>query len=74
MKEKLTIRDIAAMAGVSKTAVSFVLNNREGVSEETRKKVLSVIEQTNYTPTLNSRRLYYQKSFSIAVVFDKQAD
>ena len=74
MKEKLTIRDIAAMAGVSKTAVSFVLNNREGVSEETRKKVLSVIEQTNYTPTLNSRRLYYQKSFSIAVVFDKQVD
>ena len=34
----LTIRDIAKMAGVSPTAVSFVINNRSGVSEETRKK------------------------------------
>lgn len=73
MKGKLTISDIAAMAGVSKTTVSFVLNNRKGVSEDTRQKVLSVIEQTNYTPTLNSRRLYYQKNFTIAVLFDKQA-
>lgn len=73
MKGKLTISDIASMAGVSKTTVSFVLNNREGVSEETRQKVLSVIQQTNYTPTLNSRRLYYQKNFTIAVVFDKKA-
>ena len=73
MKGKLTISDIASMAGVSKTTVSFVLNNREGGSEETRQKELSVIEQTNYTPTLNSRRLYYQKNFTIAVMFDKKA-
>jgi len=36
---KLTIREIAKMAGVSPTTVSFVINNKEGVSEETRKKV-----------------------------------
>ena len=73
MKSKLNISDIAKMAGVSKTTVSFVLNQREGVSEETRKKVLDVIQRTGYTPTLNSRRLYYQKSFTIAVVFEKSA-
>lgn len=73
MKEKITISDIAAMAGVSKTTVSFVLNNKEGISHETRDKVLSVIAQTNYTPTLNSRRLYYRKNFTIAVMFDKRA-
>ncbi len=73
MKSKLTISDIARMADVSKTTVSFVLNDKPGVSEETRKKVLSVIERTNYTPTLNSRRLYYRKSFTIAVVLDKCA-
>ena len=61
------------MAGVSKTTVSFVLNNKPGISEETRQKVLSIIETTNYRPTLNSRRLYYHKSFTIAVVFDKSA-
>lgn len=73
MKNKLTISDIAKMANVSKTTVSFILNNKEGVSEQTRQKVLSVIEQTNYKPTLNSKRLYYHKSFTIAVVFDKSA-
>ena len=73
MGKKLTINDIAKMANVSKTTVSFILNNKEGVSEQTRQKVLSVIEQTNYKPTLNSKRLYYHKSFTIAVVCDKDA-
>lgn len=71
MKKDLTIADIAKMANVSKATVSFVLNNKLGVSEQTRQKVLSIIEETNYSPTLNSRRLYYHKSFTIAVVYDK---
>ena len=71
MKNNLTINDIAEMANVSKTTVSFILNGKEGISEKTRKKVLDVIEQTNYKPTLNSKRLYFQKSFTVAVVFDK---
>ena len=71
MKNNLTISDIARIAGVSKTTVSFVLNNKEGISEETRRKVMTVIQQTNYKPTLNSKRLYFQKSFTIAVMFDK---
>jgi DNA-binding LacI/PurR family transcriptional regulator len=71
MKQNLTITDIAEMAGVSKTTVSFVLNEKPGVSPETRQKVLSIIEKTNYRPTLNSRRLYYHKTFTIGVVFDK---
>lgn len=73
MKEKLTISDIARMANVSKTTVSFILNNKGGVSEATRKKVLEVIEQTSYKPTLNSRRLFYKKSFTVAMVCDKSA-
>lgn len=73
MKQNLTIADIAKMANVSKTTVSFVLNNKPGISEETRQKVMSIIDKTNYKPALNSRRLYYHKSFTIAVVFDKSA-
>ena len=71
MKQNLTIADIAKIANVSKTTVSFVLNNKPGVSQKTRQKVLSIIDKTNYRPTLNSRRLYYNKTFTIAVVFDK---
>ena len=73
MKNKLTISDIAKAAGVSTTTVSFVLNNKEGISKETRQKVLDIIKETNYRPTLNSRRLYFQKSFTIAVMFDKSS-
>ena len=71
MKDNITIDDVAKAAQVSKATVSFVLNGKKGVSQATREKVLSVIEQLNYRPTLNSKRLYYQKSFTIAVVFDR---
>lgn len=64
---KLTIKEIAKMAGVSPTAVSFVLNNKEGVSEDTRKKVNAVIESTNFKPSLNSRRLFFKKSYNITL-------
>jgi len=65
---KLTIKDIAKMAGVSPTAVSFVINNKEGVGEETRKRVEDVIKKTNFKPSLNSRRLFFKKSFNISIV------
>lgn len=71
MKNNVTIDDVARLAHVSKATVSFVINGKKGVSKATQEKVLSVIEQLNYRPTLNSKRLYYQKSFTIAIVFDK---
>lgn len=71
MKNKLTISDIAKAAGVSKTTVSFVMNNKEGVSVETRQRVMEVIRQNNYRPAMNSKRLFFQKSFTIAVMYDK---
>lgn len=65
---KLTIKEIAKMVGVSPTTVSFVINNREGVSEKTRLRVKEVIEKTNFQPSLNSRRLLFNKSFNISIV------
>lgn len=45
----MNIKDLAKIAGVSPSAVSIVLNNKKGVSEETRKHILSVLEEYNYT-------------------------
>lgn len=64
----LTIRDIARMAGVSTTAVSFVLNNKRGVSEATREKVQKIIADTGFTPNVHTRRLNLGKSYTIHVV------
>jgi len=71
--EKLTIKEIAKLAGVSPTAVSFVLNNKKGVSEKTRKKVREVIEKTNFVPSLNSRRLFFKKSYNISLVIQQSS-
>ena len=46
----VTIDDVARKAGVSKSTVSLVLNNRPNVSEDTRLKVLSTIESLKYKP------------------------
>ena len=64
----LTIRDIARMAGVSTTAVSFVLNDRPGVSDAPREKVQTIIHSTGFTPNVHTRRLNLGKSNTIHVV------
>lgn len=68
---KLTIKDIAQMAGVSPSAVSIVLNGRSGVSEATREKVMQIIQKTNYVPNPNSRRLLFNQSDNIAVMCNR---
>lgn len=65
MEKKMSIRKISELAGVSPTTVSFVLNNRKGIGEETRKKVMEVIEREQYVPNINSRRLSLNRSFNL---------
>lgn len=65
---KLTTRDIAKLAGVSPTAVSFALNNKPGISEETRKHILEVMAANDYQPTPRASRAD-TPSPRIAVIF-----
>ena len=57
MKEKPTLIQIADKAGVSIATVSRVLNNSPHVSDNTRKKVMAVIEGTGYVPNAFARGL-----------------
>lgn len=68
---KMTIKEIAQLAGISASAVSIVLNNRPGVSENTRERVWEIIRQNNYVPNPNSRRLLFDKSDNITVLLAK---
>lgn len=68
--KKPTIKDIAQKAGVSVTAVSFVLNNKPGVSEATREKIQKVIDETEFKPNLNSKKLVLSKSFNICLIMN----
>lgn len=62
-----TIDELAAMSGVSRATVSRVINGGP-VSEETRKKVLEVLQRTNYRPNLAARSLAAGRSGIIGVV------
>ena len=71
--KRLTVKEIANMAGVSVTAVSFVLNDRPGVSEATREKVKRIIEETGFRPNLSSKKLVGGKSFNICLMISKDS-
>lgn len=47
---KVTIADIAKRAGVSKTTVSRVLNDKPDVDKETREQILAIIRETGFVP------------------------
>ncbi len=60
MKDKVTMKQLAEELGISINAVSLALNNREGVSEATRKRVLKLANETGYLEQSNK----YSKTFS----------
>ncbi|MFD1849739.1 LacI family DNA-binding transcriptional regulator [Oceanobacillus bengalensis] len=66
---KLTIEQIAKMAGVSRGTVSKVINNTGSISPKTIKKVKRVIEETGYQPSFSAKTLATQKSNLIGLIF-----
>lgn len=59
MTKRPTARAVAELAGVSRTTVSFVLNDVPGmrISEETRQRVLQAARELNYYPDATARRM-----------------
>lgn len=57
MTKKLTIRDIARMAGVSPATVSRVLNDNPSVDLSIRKRVLRLVEEHQFIPDFSARQL-----------------
>ncbi|MEN3185872.1 MAG: extracellular solute-binding protein [Atribacterota bacterium] len=57
---RVTIRDIAKIAGVSPATVSNVLNNPKKVSLESRRKVEEVLQQCDFRPNVHARALKSQ--------------
>jgi LacI family transcriptional regulator len=52
MPGKSTIQDIAKLAGVTKTTVSRVLNNRPDVNPATRQRILQIINEQAFIPSI----------------------
>ncbi|HEY0943452.1 MAG TPA: LacI family DNA-binding transcriptional regulator [Steroidobacter sp.] len=64
------IQDVAEAAGVAIKTVSRVLNNEPNVREETRQRVLAIVKQLNYHPSLSARSLAGRRSFLIGLIYE----
>ena len=63
---KVTISDVARLAGVSTATVSHTINQTRYVSEETRDKVYAAIRELGYTPEGEELDAIYQKFLELA--------
>lgn len=63
-----TIKDVAERAGVTVTTVSRVLNNRGYISQATRKKVQSAMQELQYQPNEIARSLMRKKSMMVGLI------
>src|SRR5579859_2666729 len=54
---RITIADLARLAGVSKATISRVLTGRPDVDDETRRRILALIASTGYSPHPAARAL-----------------
>ena len=63
----VTIKDIARLANVSHTTVSRALNDSPLIKPGTKKKILEIATQLNYTPNYNAKSLVMKKSYTIGL-------
>lgn len=64
----VTIKDIARESGYSVSTVSRVLNNRNDVSPDARKKIEEVVAKFNFVPNNNAKHLKQNNSKAIGVL------
>jgi DNA-binding LacI/PurR family transcriptional regulator len=72
-KKRVTSQDVANLAGVSRTTVSFVLNDVKGfnISPETRQKVISAAESLSYVPDATAQALASRRAKAIGLVMTR---
>jgi DNA-binding LacI/PurR family transcriptional regulator len=70
-QKRITIKDIAARAGVGKATVSYVLNSTQtkvSISAETRKRVLQVVKECGYHPNAAARALSAKRTGQLGFI------
>ncbi len=68
LKKRVTIYQVSKESGYSLATVSRVINNKDNVTEETKNKILSVIEKLGYKPSMIAQGLAKSKSTNVGIV------
>ncbi|MBM6700313.1 LacI family DNA-binding transcriptional regulator [Bifidobacterium pullorum subsp. saeculare] len=71
---KVGLRDIAEALGISQTAVSFAMNDKPGVSEETKRNVKAMARKLGWTPTYAAQALSSSKTMTVGFAPSRSAD
>ncbi len=69
-KDKVTIQDVARLAGVSMMTVSRVISRKSGVKDTTRRKIQDAIDSLHYQPNISARSLAGNKSYFLGLIYD----
>jgi DNA-binding LacI/PurR family transcriptional regulator len=67
-EQRMTLRELARLVGVSTSTASRALNQNTAISEEVRKRVLRAAQETNYIPNSMARGLALRRSHLIGLV------
>ncbi len=71
---RVTIADVAREAGVSMMTVSRAVNNKEGLSEETRERILEIVDRLGYRPNTIARGLVTKRTGTLGLVVPDNAN
>ncbi|MYW66866.1 substrate-binding domain-containing protein [Streptomyces sp. SID8379] len=70
---RVTIKDVAAAAGVSKGAVSIAFNHKPGLSEATRERIFAVAREMGWAPNSSARNLSNRRTDTIGLAICRPA-
>lgn len=65
---KVTLTDLARMAGTTPSTISRVLNGKPGVSEAKRKSIMALVKNVGYRPNLMARNFKMKKSRALGFI------
>jgi DNA-binding LacI/PurR family transcriptional regulator len=69
--QRATIIDVARRAGVAISSASAALNDRPGVSDQTRERVREAASHLQYVPSLRGRSLSAKRAFSVGFIVER---
>lgn len=69
----VTIKDVAALAGVSPSTVSRTCKNNPSISEETKERVRKAMAELGYEPNFQASNLASQNSRTIGIILPASA-
>ncbi len=74
MISRITMKDIARIAGTSLSTVSRSLNNHPSISEKTRKRIKAIAEEYDFEVNMSARSLATSRNSTIGVIYPESLD